>query len=133
MTPALLIRLARAITKEIDRDWDDRLEIILTYCAQSPLQKAFPAIRSVDISANQYTYLQRYLKRYYEARSRALVLRPVSTVPDPAVDVVLGAYLGTRNLDEVSRHHRQAMGAENLLGDLLERYIASRLEPKGLI
>jgi hypothetical protein len=57
----------------------------------------------------------------------------VGTVADPAVDVIQGAFAELKDLSMASEYHRISMAAENLLGELLERYIAECLEPQGWV
>ena len=58
-----------------------------------------------------------------------------STVPDDLVSVILNKYFDEPldSLAEVSRTHALSMGAENIVGDLLERYLAFKLEPLGWV
>lgn len=123
-----LLESAKSIAKTLGKPWDSRLEVILRYCWQSPGHNAFPKFAKLSLQEDLAAYLNRYIGRYYEAREQQLDLRVVGTVPDPAVDVILRAFAGLENLSTVSEHHRQSMAAENLLGQLLERYIAERLE-----
>lgn len=56
-----------------------------------------------------------------------------ATAPDPMVRVVMESFFGVspgNSADAVS-HHNYAMGAENIIGYLLECYIAQALESKG--
>lgn len=61
--------------------------------------------------------------------------KPPATVPDEMVSVVLVSYFGIRpaDTDRIKREHLLSMGAENIVGDLLERYLASVMEPRGWI
>ena len=58
-----------------------------------------------------------------------------STVPDKMVSEILNIYydIPESELEEAQKIHAESMGAENIIGDLLERYIASVLEPQGWI
>ena len=80
-----------------------------------------------------HAYLAAYLKSYFVERRNTLSLRESATVADPAVDIILSAFAGLTDLDNVATLHRQSMAAENLLGALLERYLAQELEPHGWI
>ncbi|MBP6720333.1 MAG: SinI family restriction endonuclease [Rhodoferax sp.] len=53
------------------------------------------------------------------------------TVPDEMVSFILQTYFGvaTAQLSDVQRTHQLSMAAENLIGNLLERYLAAQLEP----
>lgn len=128
-----LIKLAQGASQHLNRPWDNRLEVILQFCWQSPDQKAFPKMRGREFKSNPADYLKLYIQSYFSAREEVLNLQEVGTVADPAVDVILRAFSGLEDLSAVSKHHRQSMAAENLLGALLERYIAEYLEPKGWV
>jgi len=70
--------------------------------------------------------------KFKKGRDHRLPSMP-ATVPDEAVKQVLKSYykILDKDLDEAILHHMKSMGAENAIGDLLERYLASNLEPKG--
>jgi hypothetical protein len=80
-------------------------------------------------------YLMYYIKRYYRERERTIVMQPVATQPDPIVDVVLQSFerVLPADLHQISTAHRISMQAENIVGKLLERYVARILEPKGWV
>ena len=60
---------------------------------------------------------------------------PPTTVPDEMVSLILNQYFGKHegDLKRIKGEHLLSMAAENMVGDLLERYLADRLEPKGWI
>ncbi len=60
---------------------------------------------------------------------------PPQTMPDEMVSFILQEYFSIpqSQLERIKREHALSMGAENLVGDLLERYLASVLEPQGWI
>jgi hypothetical protein len=61
--------------------------------------------------------------------------QPPTTIPDEMVSLILHEYfdIPAADVDRVKREHLLSMGAENLVGDLLERYLASVMEPRGWI
>jgi hypothetical protein len=61
--------------------------------------------------------------------------KPPETVTDRIVEMVLQQWFEhpQEKLEDISRTHKDAMGAENIVGDLLERYLANRLEPVGYV
>jgi hypothetical protein len=73
-------------------------------------------------------------KTYHKARSPNRPEKP-QTVPDPLVSFILEHYFEVpeQNLEQASNEHQLAMAAENMVGDLLERYLAKILEPTGWI
>jgi len=76
-----------------------------------------------------------YIKRYYSDREVKIVMQPVGTLPDPVVDVVLHAFKKVKleDLERTCQAHRLSMQAENIVGKLLERYVATMLESKGWV
>jgi hypothetical protein len=60
---------------------------------------------------------------------------PPATVPDEMVSFMLHHYFGIpeANLEHIKRDHLLSMAAENMVGDLLERYLAEGLEPAGWV
>jgi len=61
--------------------------------------------------------------------------KPPATVSDPLVSVILNTYFDVDEdgLDQAARQHSLSMQAENVIGAVLERYIAEHLEPTGWI
>lgn len=55
---------------------------------------------------------------------------PPTTIPDKMVGTVLHTYFGISDqcLERIEKEHALSMGAENIIGDLLERYLAHVLE-----
>ena len=60
-----------------------------------------------------------------EAKNKKLRLKEVKTVPDPMVFFILNKHndVDISRKREVEKLHQQAMGAEDVIGELLERYI----------
>lgn len=86
------LEMAHNIVRSLNRPWDDRLEVILRYCAE---HGAFPKIGRLSPEGEDLpTYLKLYITRYYGAREQRLEFRAVGTIPDPAVDVILQAFAG---------------------------------------
>ncbi len=132
-----ILETAKTIATALGQTWDTRLETILRFCAASPNLEAFPKLgkKVIDLSTegSLNSYLKPYISRYFADKQAELFLKEVSTIADPAVDVILQAFAKLQNTKEVSNHHRKAMAAENLLGSLLERYLAENLEPHGWV
>lgn len=74
-------------------------------------------------------------RRYLAARRKPVVPSTPSTTPDPIVSEVLETYYSypTRDRARLQKEHRDSMAAENTVGALLERYIASIVEPLGWV
>jgi len=60
---------------------------------------------------------------------------PPATIPDELVSFILHRYfdLPEASLKRAQHEHSLSMGAENMVGDLLERYLATILEPRGWV
>lgn len=60
---------------------------------------------------------------------------PPSTIPDEMVSVILQRYFDVpeTDLEHIKREHLLSMGAENMVGHLLEHYLATVLEQQGWI
>jgi hypothetical protein len=58
-----------------------------------------------------------------------------ATVPDEMVSFILQEYfhIPGADLERIKAEHLLSMAAENMVGDLLERYLANGLEPNGWI
>lgn len=72
--------------------------------------------------------------RFVDGRRPRRPLQP-STIPDPVVSLVMREYfgLGDEFLEQIAREHSLSMGSEGIVGDLLERYIATVLDDQDWI
>ena len=61
--------------------------------------------------------------------------RSPSTVPDHVVSMILEGFYGypTERLEAMKKEHQDAMAAENVVGGLLERYLAEELMTQGWV
>jgi hypothetical protein len=133
----VLVIRAKSLANKLGKTWDERLEGILRFCIRDPAQW-FPSrgkkkiVSWMDIDDR---YLEQYVGRYYREREGFVVLQPVATKKDPAVDEVLKAFenVPPEDLERIGKAHRVSMQAENIIGELLERYVARMLENKGWI
>lgn len=79
-------------------------------------------------------YIKNRALSFYASRNPKTP-QPPSTMPDYMVSVIMAEYFGVPSdrVEDIAREHQLSMGAENIVGDLLERYLASVLEPRGWI
>lgn len=127
-----IIEQAQGIAETSGKSWDGRLERLLQFGAQHP--EHLPGSRGKPGSLEDAVYLAGYVKRYYADRDQIVTLKTSSLKPDPAVTEVLEALADlSLSAEEIKRAHSLSMAAENLIGLLLERYIARHLEQKGWI
>ncbi|MEI7269639.1 SinI family restriction endonuclease [Pectobacterium versatile] len=68
-------------------------------------------------------------------REKHVALVRPSTIPDEAVSMILKAANGysDEELERIKIEHQYSMSAENLVGYLLEKYLAEKLEPHGWV
>lgn len=123
-----MIGRAQGVALGLGRPWDVRLERILRFCASG--SASFPGEGPTDDKG-----LTKYVKGYYAERERVIAVTTMGTQPDPVINEVLTAFFKKRpeQLAAIEKAHRDSMAAENLVGALLERYLATLLEPKGWI
>ncbi|QQG36026.1 MAG: SinI family restriction endonuclease [Micavibrio aeruginosavorus] len=88
--------------------------------------------KSTAIDSQEYR--EKLERKFIEGRSPRAPEKP-KTVPDSVVSIILEDYFGEKpsDIEEIKRTHLLAMAAENTVGDLLERYLASVLESHGWV
>lgn len=93
-----------------------------------------PASRSRNIQGGSQEYITKLANNFTSSRF-VRAPTPPSTIPDEMVSTILNVYFNVpqEKLEEAKYLHALSMGAENIVGDLLERYIASVIEPQGWI
>lgn len=97
------------------------------------LNQARECISSIKVEFASQDFFNKAAMRFYKGRFRRELPKAPKTVADDMVGYIMQAafeYSSDEAL-ELSIAHQQAMAAENATGDILERYIASVLEPKG--
>ncbi len=72
--------------------------------------------------------------KFEKGRSPKAPKKP-DTVPDEVVSIVLEEYYGVDKMKtpQIKEEHKLSMAAENIVGELLERYLAHVLEPHGWV
>jgi hypothetical protein len=81
------------------------------------------------------TKLNTVTSGFLRAVRNPLQVKPVATTPDKAVHVALEAIhgLGRNETERAVDYHRKAMAAENVIGALLENYLAIKLRRFGWV
>ena len=112
-------------------DLAERFTTVVRFLTLNPLMLPGSTAKKPVGSEEHFSALAR---RYVQAREPKLP-KPPSTVPDPLVSFILHVYfnLDEASLDRAQKEHQWSMAAENMVGDLLERYLASVLEPEGWV
>lgn len=124
---------AHKVMTGIDRNLANQYASVIEFLAKYP--DAASAMRGKNAPP---TGSQEYIEKQATAFANARVPRsptPPSTIPDEMVSVILVSYFGIKEseVERVKREHLLSMGAENMVGDLLERYLSSVMEPLGWV
>lgn len=124
--------IARNIMQEIDPSLVNKYTTLVTFLLE--VQAAAPKLKTNEHSIDSKEYIQRLAKIFANARNPRAP-KPPQTVPDKMVSLILHEYFGCDEaaLEKIQTEHALSMGAENLIGDLLERYLASVIEPLGWV
>jgi hypothetical protein len=126
-------KIAREAMAAINPNWSAQYVQVAKFVTEFPeIGRNFRGRAAVSKGTEEYI---RRLAHLYANGRNPTVPRPPETVPDEMVSIILNEYfdVDSEKLDEVKRDHSLSMGAENMVGDLLERYIASVLEPHGWV
>jgi hypothetical protein len=128
---ALLV--ARDEMTRVNRSLVGPFEHVVNLLVSNP--ELAPALRGRGApEVGTTAYVRRLVLAFAEGRDPRAP-QPPTTVPDVMVSVILRSYfdMSAPDAERTQREHQLAMGAENLVGDLLERYLASVLEPRGWV
>lgn len=125
--------VAREEMHQIEPALEEKYATVIRFLAENPSAassmrgSSAPSIGSVE-------YIRKQALSFSESRKPRAPKSP-KTIPDEMVSVILVSYFGIPKADveRVKHEHLLSMGAENMVGDLLERYLASVMEPKGWI
>ncbi len=136
ITKNKFLEMASKIAKGLDERIEPNFEAFLGFIYEHPgvaNKKGKVELGTYSSKDDVEQFLQAYLKQNFKARKKKIVLKKVSTVADPAVDVVLETFGRHEkvNMRMMMEYHRASMAAENKVGELLEAYLASKLEPLG--
>jgi hypothetical protein len=115
--------------------------------ADTRLQKEFEIVAKFldehdEFRPARITRAQYGTRQYYDDLARSFVRgrQPIApklpaTVPDPLVSVIMHEHfrLPKSDLERAKHEHKLSMASEDFVGELLERYIASEIEPLGWV
>lgn len=127
------VSVAREAMLQVDPSLADRYASLVGFLA-GHLEAASAMRGSSAPAIGTAEYIRRQALLFATSRDPRAP-QPPATIPDEMVSVILVSYFGIAQADaaRVKREHLLSMGAENLVGELLERYLASVMEPMGWI
>ncbi|MCX7109072.1 MAG: SinI family restriction endonuclease [Proteobacteria bacterium] len=125
--------VARKAIRRTDPSLENKFACLIRFLALYPdtasglRGKNSPAIGSAD-------YILSAASNYAKGREPKRP-EPPSTIPDEMVSFVLEHFfeIESKSLERIKTEHALSMGAENIVGNLLEHYLASILELHGWI
>jgi hypothetical protein len=153
-----VINAARQVARELGHEKEAAvakpLESILGICCEYP--ELFPTKGKLNPRPKDHVpgkdtglalddaalqkYLKTYVNDYYTARKGIPVFEESVAETDPALTTALKAFFSTKVSDksekeihEIAQFHRTCMVAENIVGEVLEVYMAPALEKRGWI
>jgi hypothetical protein len=74
-------------------------------------------------------------EKYFSKRHEKTVPSIPTTVPDPMVSLIMVYFYGhsEANAEKIKIEHQHSMAAENIVGELLEKYLAENIESLGWV
>lgn len=104
---------------------------ICTFLSEYPEQLSWRTRTKPDITTTEG--LELLADRYFSAYRRSDFPTPPNTVPDDMVSFIMEKAYGytAEKCEAIKIEHQHAMGAENCVGNLLERYLNEKLKDHG--
>lgn len=128
------IVIAKKLANEMGLDWDGGVRFVFKIVANDPDRVPGNIGSSVG---DEYTAIQKWLKKYQSGMKGCTSKRisnPPGTITDPIIEELIGARLtklSKEELHKITYAHRLGMSAENILGLMLEEYLAVNLQKHG--
>ena len=126
------LRSAKRLSSELGLNWDSEVKFVFNVVANDD-ERVPGNISGVTEEDAIRKWLLKY-KNGYDNRASQRVSNPPGTVADPIIEKIIGAklsHLTDEELVKITYAHRLGMSAENILGLLLEEYLATRLSQYG--
>ena len=129
-TPAMFLGNARSAMTRINPLLADRFEKIAEYIIHIQPVEPVPS----NSGFGTISYFEKIAMNFDKGRTPKYP-SATKTHADRVVPIILRDYFNVPELSlpEVIERHRQAMASENIIGHLLERYLAETVEPYGWI
>lgn len=124
-------KTAHTVFRKSAMGFRSELEVVADFLIKNP--ELAPKPSQGDTFGSEF-YWEKIALKFNRGRMPRAPQEP-STIPDPMVSVILESYFGVdpTRLSTISKEHSLSMAAENIVGDILERYIAQNLEPYGWV
>lgn len=126
--------IAKVLAKQMGLDWDNCVSFIFKIVATDPDRAPGNIGGKTD---DEHSAIQKWLNKYQNgmtSRASQRISNPPGTISDPIIEDIIGARLtklSKKDLNKVTYAHRLGMSAENILGLMLEEYLAESLQKYG--
>ncbi|MGB0466447.1 MAG: SinI family restriction endonuclease [Pontibacterium sp.] len=125
------ITIARQIAEECNIQWEGGASVVFSAIV-SDLNRVPGNIGGNNDDQN--SAIRKWLLKYQrgkDGRASQRTSNPPGTVSDPIIETIIGARISVLtggDLNRINYAHRLGMSAENILGLILEEYLADNLE-----
>lgn len=132
--PDAAMTVARQLARELNVDWQHAARFVFAVVAHNP-NLAPGNIRGAQL--DEHAIVRKWLVRYESGLAGRASQRESGlpgTVPDPIIETIIGAklrHLEVGDLADITFAHRLGMSAENILGLILEEFLAVQLRVHG--
>jgi len=128
------LRLAQKAARQHGLDWNEGIETVFRALCVSP---DIAPTNVKDAKDGSMTAIEKWVVKYhkgYVGRASQRASNPPGTTADPIIDSIIGGrltHLDEADLESIKYAHRLGMSAENILGLILEEYLADNLAESG--
>lgn len=125
---------AQEVTKDLGLEWTDGICFVFNVVANDPERVPGNIGGKND---NESTAIRKWILKYLAGKNGGASKRISNlpgTVADPIIEQIIGARLTNLqqdDLEKITYAHRLGMSAENILGLILEEYLARNLSAHG--
>lgn len=132
--PKEAYKVARQAASDYGIDWDEGIKAVFKAICLNP---TIAPTNVKDSKDGSVTAIEKWVLKYskgYEGRASQRVSNAPGTTADPIIDSIIGGrltHLDDEDLENIKFAHRLGMSAENILGLILEEYLAENLADSG--
>jgi hypothetical protein len=133
-TEAKFLQIFQNAFEQQDQKLSEAHRTILTVCYRNPDLAPSPKSKKIKTTEElAWAWLREY-RNGFTSRISQRISKPPTTVADPIVSTIIVAKLKEltiEQLEQINYAHRLSMSAENILGLLLEEFLAEQLADYG--
>ena len=129
-----ILEIAEELARELGIDWDNDAKYVFSAIVNDPERVPGNIGGKND---NEAKVIKKWILKYkngYDGRASCRASNLPGTVADPILEDIIGSRingLSEEDLKKITYAHRLSMSAENILGLILEEYLAENLRHAG--